>query len=338
MNIKNFKVREKSNLIDSFILIACFLATAPIAAFAVSTDTTQQTAERPPIEVIFAKKQFFHPRGEKQISGVVFRSSKGNELKRLSFGPGEFIEEEHRVHKLVHALVSKDQSHVVIYEWLRDQDERNPYKIRFSSAVHLSWYRADGTLSCELQTRVVPIRLSANGKALVAQDGGFDPVSFEVYHDVPKLKSLDQLENDHSLTDSYLYVLNDRCEIMFSTTSSKGSWGGTLLISPTGKWLVFQQPGPPIIEKDVWKDWLKAIHLIRGEVYGIDWGEKTASLREIDDDGVIVGWKLMGQGKTKHRVRFFKGEEREVHRDRFRKYIWRPGQHVLKETNEEKEE
>ena len=278
----------------------------------------------PEIEIIKGEFSRKHSDGNDKGAGtlsVIFNKGKVGQ-KRLELNPGDRIASGIRLRRSVKVLTSDDQSDVIVHTRDVDVDERNPYRIQ-ASPSRISWYRADGSVACEVQTPMVPVVISPKGNALLAIEDGFDDVEFEKYHDVPGLESTETLKNDKSLTENRLYLLDSSCAVVFQTASRSG-WD-TLLISPSGKWIAYRDYSTPDTLAVVEISGKRQLDVnISG---GRDWS--------ISDMGALSGYRYLGHGeKVKETVRSLEGRDIQINTKRFQKLSWKPGYPSVKALDE----
>jgi len=183
---------------------------------------------------------------------------------------------------------------LVLTHWRGDPSERNPYAVRRSQAMEVSWYREDGSLLGErkfpLRTQVMA--LSDNGQTTILVDGGFQPKDFELYNDVPWIRSTMQLAQDPELVDHKLYAVRPDGMIAF-TRVVKGPevLPHHVVVSPSGKWFLFKLDSP-----DVYVENLSAR---KEDVYAralpLEWS--------IDDEGQVYGYENRLSGGRRKYVR-----------------------------------
>lgn len=266
------------------------------------------------------------------VKEIVVRDENMKIRKRISFKSGEHKENGRRI--VYHVQKLDNQSGGVVWEMRGDASESNPYRVRASSANHIVWYRKDGTLLCDLRAKYSPKLLSGNGSHLVAYDMGFDPnIGMGKYSDRTKPAEHKAM----NLADSFLYVLNDKCQVTYTTTSAKGGWS-QVLISRDGGWVVLEESGSGIRQSSGEKKYfLKAIELGHSKEYVIEW-DKSIELVEIRDNGILVGQKYVGEGKELYTVQTLpNGKEIKARSSIYRLFNWQPGDSLFKDTGKDVE-
>jgi hypothetical protein len=260
------------------------------------------------------------PGGSFQHKVIVFYGADGKESKRITLTGTIGLK-----NKSVDALVSGDGSHVVTSEQERDLNEHNPYTVRASSSVSMILYDASGQKLCATQTRAIPRQISGNGRVIAATDSGFDPESFDTMNTVPDLHSTDDLKEDASLTNSYLYLLNDSCQVTYSTTSVKTGWQN-IFLSPSGHWLLFEEVESGVFTSGVgWKFFLTAVNSQNGQSWKLEW-PRDIEPKKITDAGAVIGRKYLGQGDiTSNEFMGTDGKKHLAHKRRSQYYEWKPG-------------
>jgi len=272
----------------------------------------------------------------RSVSGISFRDAKGHDAKHVTFNIKNRMEKGKYKYRKVSVLENKDKNHVVVFEQVSVKGEQNPYKLRTSSNTHIMWYTATGMLKCDLQARYFPKVLSSDGRSMVVTDIGFDPVEFEKFQDVPGIDSTESLKNDASLTTAYLRVLDDNCQTVYSTSSSKGGWT-IVMISPSGKWLLLEENESGVVAPGKgWINFLKVVNLTDGQIIIVK-SDRRLHPWEIDDEGTMVTWKAVGYSNRKHRIKIYGGGEVDAPYEMYRKYVWRLGDAGYRETQEERE-
>lgn len=298
------------SIIYALVLVACFISNNKIVF-----------AESPPMELEFKDEQ-------------------GNITKKIPLPNRQYQENGRRMEERAIAVKSKNGKTIIVMEGRGDIDNKNPYTMRFSSSTTLTWYDAKGDVKCKktvgtFTTLRSPI-ISDDGSTVILIDVGFDPVSFELYNDVPGLKSTEPLKQDTSLTATHLHILNEKCETIYSTTTLKGGWQ-TIMLSPSAKWLVLQEgTSGEFIEGKGWKYFLNVINLQDRHEYIVDW-DRDITPKEINDNGTIIGRKYLGRGALDTYIDS-KGKENKAYRSRIQMYEWRPGLTAFEKRGGEREE
>ena len=266
--------------------------------------------------------------GSREHKVIVFHDAEGKDAKRITLEGGAVSKNGKSIQRAVDALVSEDGSRVVTVEEERDTTEQNPYVNRFSSAVLVSLYGANGEKLCATQMRAVPKNISKDGRAITAIDQGLDPESLETFHEVPGLKSVGDLKGDTSLTDSFIYVLDDSCRVEYSTVSTKGGWK-TEILSPSGRWLLIEENESGIFTPgEGWKYILTAIDVHGGRSWplAID-AHRDIDPKRIADDGTVTGWKYLGESAalSPGEVTGTDGRKHKRHKSSVQYFVWKPG-------------
>lgn len=286
----------------------------------------------PRIDVVAGEYESFDPtdrtkkykqNGLKEIA--VHRN--GKMIKKFSFSPGDRIENGHHIRHTVEMLEDKNKTHTVVLDDRKDWDERNPYKIRLTSSTHLLWYSSDGNILCDQEARYRPVLLAEGGRHLVVVDDGFDQnAGLENYDRQPDANSPEQ--KDVNLFDSYLYILNDKCQIVYSTASRNGGWEGWpkwgVWISPSGMWLALNENGASsFVERRGWEYFLKVVDLNSGRTNIVKW-DRDINPEGINDEGIMRGKKSRQTGEI-YTYKDSKGNMRKARRLMFQHYEWKPG-------------
>lgn len=266
---------------------------------------------------------------------VVFYGAEGEESKRITLDGGMVTKRGRKTRRAVQALASEDRNRVVAVEEDRDADEHNPYVTRFASAAFVSLYDASGKKLCSTQTRAVPRKISKDGRAFVAIDQGIAPETFEVMHDVPGLQSIADLKGDTSLTDSYLEVLNDSCQVIFSTVGTKGGWNEEL-ISPSGRWLAYEQFESQVATEHGWEYYMTVVDIQTGKSWTFDHGKIIP--KRISDAGILTGTQYLGESPTLYDYAAPNGKKYKMHKSRVQHFEWKPGMTVFLPAGSEVEE
>ncbi len=273
------------------------------------------------VEIIRGEYSRKHSQKDLKESGVVsvvFNEGK----KKIDLNPGDRIEHGIRFRRFTTVVASDNHANVIVHTKDVNLDERNPYRIK-AAPSRITWYRADGTISCEVNAPMAPIAIAPKGSVVLAVEDGFDEVEFEKYNDVPGLESTEKLKNDTSLTENRLYLLDSSCSVVFQATSRSG-WD-TLLISPSGKWITFKDHATP--------NALAVVEVATKQKFTIDIsGGRDWS---IGDMGTLTGYKYIGQGNTvKQTVRSRQNREIKIKTRLFQKLIWEPGYPGVKALEE----
>lgn len=268
---------------------------------------------------------------------VEFRDAEGKEIKRLALDGGIVTKNGRKTRRAVQALASEDGNRVVTVEEERDADEHNPYITRFASAALVALYDAKGDKLCSVQTRAVPRKISKDGRAIATIDQGINPESFEVSHDVPGLKSIADLRGDASLTDSYLYVLNNSCQVTFSTVSAKGGWN-EVLVSPSGRWLAYEEFESQVPTDHGWEYYMTVVDIQKGKSWTFDHGRIAPS--RISDDGALLARQYLGESAAFSPDEFMgtDGKKHKRHKSRVQYLEWKPGMTAFQPSGAEAEE
>lgn len=271
------------------------------------------------------------------IEKVVFKDSAGRVKRELRLENREFTEKGKKIRQKMKAMRSKDEKFIVVQNERRDVNEMDPYKIRFSSGMTLTWYDSTGT---EISKKMVGNRayvdkISDTGNALVLIDEGFEDVEFEKYY-VTGQTTTKPLKEDAQLKTTYLYVVNNKWETLYSTTSRKGGWG-IVMISPSGKWLVLEERQPGQLVGGEWKYFLTVIDIANARAYLPEWN-RDAWPEMVNDAGKITARKIIGKSKAKHKVKSYDGSLVEVQKQVYEEYVWEPGMNSFTKTGSPKEE
>lgn len=254
---------------------------------------------------------------------ITFHDKDGQAIKKVSQSKKELRERGHRIYFTVDVTLNPAASHVILSQEARDVDERNPYTIRKSSSVRFSWYQEDGHLLCSMHSRMKPVALSGNGRVLVSTDLGIEPTMFEQWHEVPGLESIDDLRNDRFLRHGRLSVLNDSCQIQFSTVSRIGGWD-TILISTSGMWLLLgESESSNATPSGSWKRMMTAVNTTTRLSHAVIF-DQLISPKTISNDGHITGEKYLGPGSI-YTYKAADGSERKARRRKLQRFEWVPG-------------
>ena len=270
-------------------------------------------------------------------AAIIFRDANGREIKRETFHPEIKTGNGKPRYMQINVLENKTRNHVVVLEQQENEEELNPYKMRASSGTHILWYTVDGLLKCDITARYTPKVLSEDGRSLVVTEIGFDPVEFERFHKVPGLRSTSQLKRDISLMSSHLHVLNEQCQIVYSTISLKSGWN-IVLISPSGKWLLLEENETGVNASGEGRKFsLILVDLKKKQSFLLPWN-RTLTPDAVDDLGTLMAWKNVGDSKKTHTVKFYGGIEKEVPYTKYIRCVRPLGENGFRETAEEKEE
>ncbi|MEI7482183.1 MAG: hypothetical protein WCK75_07525 [Elusimicrobiota bacterium] len=271
-------------------------------------------------------------KAEKSADKIVFKDKAAKIKKEIRLENREFTESGKTIRQKMKALRSKDTKFTVVQDETRDVNEVDPYKIRFSSGTIITWYDEAGTEISQklLGGRSYVEKISDNGNVIILIDEGFEDVEFEKYY-VAGQSTTEPLKQDRRLKTTYLAVMNDKWETLFSTMSRRGGWR-IAMVSPLGKWLALQERGNYSS-----KNLLTVVDIANKKVFYAEWG-KGIKLKGITDEGKLLGRKFVKDGGGGRKVKFHGGAEGYVGSQIWEEYEWVPDMNDFKSTGVQKEE
>jgi len=274
--------------------------------------------------IIWDAKDLTKKTTEHGVCGIVFLDSGGKIIKKVPFRRSDTLEDGHHIRYLGDTVHCRSGDSIAGYEERIDLTDGSPFRIRKSSSIHFMWFRRDGSAICSFRGHMKPVALSPNGRYVALVDYGLSP---EVLSQNISTKTQLSSEQYRDLTTTYLKIMNDSCEISYTTSSPMGKLE-IVKVSTGGNWMVIAINGSANFN---------VINIKNAISYTVQWDKKLKP-HHIDEDGTFTGYKAVSERINKHTVSFAAGNSKgtkEYYMPTIRRYEWKPGMSDFQDTGEE---